>query len=49
MRYRITGWMWWRPVVMGLARLAGWALAIAFAVIIGALCIVAFIASLKIF
>jgi hypothetical protein len=34
---------------MGLARLAGWALVIAFIAIIAALCIVAFIASLNFF
>jgi hypothetical protein len=49
MRYRISGWMWCRPVLMGLARLAGWALAIAFAAVIAVLVIVAFVCSLKTF
>jgi hypothetical protein len=41
MRYRITGWMWWVPVIKVIGRLVLWALLLTAMGLVGALLLVA--------
>jgi len=49
MRYRVGGYIWWRPVLMALSRLCGLVLLIVFAAVVAACLIALGISMLKTF